>query len=57
MMVELFLTTTISCKSAVGLLQRISKSIMLTEQQKVEVIAELHRTIPFCPFIVEKDDK
>jgi hypothetical protein len=56
MMVALFLTTTISCKSAAGLLQRISKNVLLTEHQKIELIAELHRTIPFCPFIVEKDD-
>jgi hypothetical protein len=54
MMVELFLTTTISCKSAVGLLQRISKSIMLTEQQKVEVIAEIRRIIPSCPINIDK---
>ena len=53
-MVELFLTTTISCKSAVGLLQRVSKNFMLTEQQKIEIIAELRHITPSCPVDVNK---
>ena len=56
-MVALFLTTTILCKSAIGLLQRVSKNIMLTEQQKVEVIVEILHTIPSCPIEIEKNDK
>jgi len=57
MMVALLLTTTISCKSAFALLQRITKNVILNEQQKMEIIAELRQTIPFCPIKVEKDDK
>ena len=56
-MVALLLTTTISCKSAFALLQRITKNVILNEQQKMEIIAELRQTIPFCPIKVEKDDK
>ena len=53
-MVELFLTTTISCKSAVGLLQRVSKNYMLTEQQKVEIVAEIRHITPSCPINIDK---
>ena len=53
-MVALFLTTTISCKSAFALLQRITKNGFLTEQQKIEIIAELRHIIPSCPVDVNK---
>jgi hypothetical protein len=54
MMVALFLTTTISCKSAAGLLQKISKNIMLTEQQKVEIAVEIRHITPSCPIKIDK---
>jgi hypothetical protein len=56
-MVVLLLTTTISCSDAFALLQRISKNVILNEQQKTEIISELRQTIPFCPIKVEKNAK
>lgn len=51
------LTTAISCSQAVGLLQRITKVVGLTEPQKTEIILEIRKTIPFCPVTIRKDGK
>lgn len=51
------LTATISCSQAVGLLQRITKVVGLTEPQKTEIILEIRKTIPFCPVTIRKDGK
>lgn len=52
-----FLAATISCNQALGLLQRITKIVGLTEIQKTEIIAEVRKTIPFCPVTIKKDGK
>jgi hypothetical protein len=51
------LATTITCTQAIGLLQRISKVVGLTELQKTEIITEIRKTIPFCPVTLKKDAK
>ncbi len=51
------LVASISCTQAVGLLQRISNISELTETQKTEIITEIHKTIPSCPVILNKDAK
>jgi len=43
-----FLAATISCNQALGLLQRITKIVGLTE---------IRKTISFCPITIQKDGK
>lgn len=50
------LTATISCTQALGIIQRISKVVGLTDIQKTEIIIEIRKTIPFCPVTIVKDD-
>lgn len=56
-MVALFLATTISCTDALNIIQRITKVVGLTQLQKIEIVQEIRKTIPFCPVIVKKDGK
>jgi hypothetical protein len=51
------LATAITCTQALSLLQRISKVVGLTEQQKTEIISEIRKTIPYCPVTIKKDAK
>lgn len=53
-MVALLLTTTISCSEAISLINRITKTVGLTYQQKIEIIQTIKETIPICPVKVER---
>jgi hypothetical protein len=50
------LTATISCSQALNILNRLTSVVGLTPQQKVEIIAEVRKSIPFCPIKIIKDD-
>ena len=54
-MISLFLTTTITCSSAISIIHRLTKVVGLTEVQKQEIITEIRKTIPFCPIKITKD--
>ena len=54
-LMALFLTVSISCSQAWSLLHRLTKVVGLTELQKTEIIAEIRKTIPFCPVTIKKD--
>lgn len=56
-MVALFLTTTISCSDALGILNRISQVIGLTNQQKIEIIQVIRQSIPTCPLIIKPNER
>ena len=56
-MVVLLSTTIISCQQALGIIHRLTKVVGLTETQKSEIVAEVRKTIPFCPVIIKKDAK
>ena len=51
----LLLTASITCNQALNLLQRITQVVGLTQFQKTEIIAEIRKTIPFCPVTIKKD--
>lgn len=53
-MVELFATTVISCRDAALIINRLSKVVGLSYQQKIELIQTLKEYIPSCPIVVEK---
>jgi len=56
-MVVLFSTAIISCSQALNVIHRLTKVVGLTESQKSEIVAEVRKTIPFCPVIIKKDEK
>lgn len=56
-MVVLLATTVISCSQAVGIIQRLTNVVGLTDTQKFEIIQEVRKTIPFCPIKIVKDDE
>lgn len=56
-MVALFLTTTISCSDALGILNRISQVIGLSNQQKIEIIQVIRQSIPTCPLIIKPNER
>lgn len=55
-MVPLILSTIISCSDAVGFINRITFSLKLTPQQKIEIVTEIRKLIPTCPVTVKKDE-
>ena len=56
-MVALLLTTTISCTDAVKIINRLVSVTGLTPIQKIEIIQEVRKTIPFCPVVIKNDTK
>lgn len=54
-MVALFLTTTISCSQALGILNKIRSNNSLPDFIKTELIETFRETIPSCPVKVKKD--
>lgn len=56
-MVALFLTTTISCYDAVLIVNRIQSVVGLTQQQKVEIIQTVRKSIPTCPLKVVPNER
>jgi len=51
-MVVLLATTIISCNDALSIIHRITNVVGLTESQKMEIIQEIRKSIPFCPIKV-----
>ena len=56
-MVALLLTTTISCSNALAIIHRATKSVGLSNQQRIEIIQVLKEHIPTCPFTVVPDER
>jgi hypothetical protein len=55
-MVALFLATTISCSDALSIINRITKVVGLTTQQRIEIIHTIRQSIPSCPIIIKPND-
>jgi hypothetical protein len=51
------LTTTITCAQALNIINRLTNVVGLTETQKIEIIQEVRKTIPFCPVKIVKDER
>lgn len=56
-MVVFLSTAVISCSQAMNIIQRLTNVVGLSEAQKIEIIQEIRRTIPFCPIKIVKDDE
>lgn len=56
-MVGLLLTTTISCSDAFSIITRVGKISGLSNQQKIEIIQEIRKSVPICPFTVIPDER
>ena len=55
-MVALLLTTTISCSDAFSIINRLTKVVGLTTQQRIEIIQTVQKSIPSCPLIIKPND-
>jgi hypothetical protein len=55
-MVVFLSATLISCSQAMDIIHRLKNVVELTEHQKMEIIQEVHKTIPLCPINVVKDE-
>jgi uncharacterized protein (UPF0147 family) len=56
-MIALFLTTTITCSQAQGLLSRIQNQKNVPNHVKHEIIEEIKQVIPTCPVKIKTDGK
>ena len=56
-MVALLLTTTISCSQALTIINRVTKVVGLTSQQRIEIIQVIREHVPTCPFTVVPDER
>jgi predicted RND superfamily exporter protein len=56
-MINLFLTTIITCSQAVQIINRIQNHINLSQQVKIELIETIRQVIPTCPVVIKKDGK
>jgi hypothetical protein len=55
-MVALFLATTISCSDAISIVNRLTKVVGLTSQQRIEIVQTIRQSIPSCPLIIKPND-
>ena len=56
-MVGLFATTIIHCSDAVSIISRVTKVVGLTNQQRIEIIQTIQKSIPSCPLIVKPNER
>ena len=56
-MVGLLAVTVISCRDALGIISRISRSAGLSYSQRIEVIQVLQEHIPTCPVVLKEDER
>ena len=56
-MFALFLTTTITCSQAQGLLNRIQTNRSIPDYVKTEILDEIRQVIPSCPVKIKNDGK
>ena len=58
MMIPLILSTTIiTCSQAISLINRINDIVLLTKNQKTEIIFEIKKVIKSCPIKIEGEKK
>lgn len=56
-MVGLFATTIIHCSDAVSIINRLTKVVGLTTQQRIEIIQTIQKSIPSCPLIIKPNER
>lgn len=56
-MVPVLLSTILSCNQVLAMVNRLQQVLMLSPQQKYEIIMELRKVVPTCPVIINHNDK
>jgi hypothetical protein len=56
-MVGLFATTIINCSDAVSIINRLTKVVGLTNQQRIEIIQTIQKSIPSCPLVIKQNER
>ena len=52
----LILITVITCNQAFDIVNKISSALGLNYQQKLEVISEIKKVVPSCPFTIKTNE-
>jgi hypothetical protein len=55
-MVVFLATTIINCSDAVSIINRLTKVVGLTTQQRIEIISTIQKSIPSCPLIIKPNE-
>lgn len=55
MVALIFSTTILSCSQLLFLINNVSKVVGLTQQQKIDLVTELRKTITTCPIKINGD--
>ena len=55
-MVVLFATTIINCSDAISIINRLTKVVGLTTQQRIEIVQTIQKSIPTCPLIIKTNE-
>ena len=56
-MFPVLLSTILSCNQVLSIANRLQQILMLTPQQRYEILIELKKVVPTCPVTVKHDDK
>jgi hypothetical protein len=52
----LFLVTVLNCQQVGVIINRLQKIAFLTEQQKIEIVTELRKSVTSCPVIIKLNE-
>lgn len=55
-MVPVVLSTILSCNQVLAIANRLQQALMLTPQQRYEILIELRKVVPTCPVIIQHND-
>jgi hypothetical protein len=55
-MVVFLATTIINCSDAVSIINRLTKVVGLTTQQRIEIVQTIQKSIPTCPLIIKTNE-
>jgi len=56
-MVVFLAATIINCSDAVSIISRVTKVVGLTNQQRIEIIQTIQKSIPSCPLIIKPNER
>jgi hypothetical protein len=55
-MVPVLLSTILSCNQVLAIANRLQQVLMLSHQQRYEILVELRKVVPTCPVIIHHHD-
>ena len=56
-MFPVLLSAILSCNQVLSIANRLQQILMLTPQQRYEILIELKKVVPTCPVTIQYDDR